>query len=299
MKTLLLSLVLVLATALPGLALEESGSVVLKINVVNPSQKEPQTIPVKVHLPKEAMPKDVKDLGDLKLSYDPDIGSYYVHGEVALEAGQSITKIVTMEDIWVFSKDQIGALVSQAKEKASTLTEPAAAKEAADMVQKIERKVEEILKRQHETSGKPAERIQAYRQGISSITTIEQDLEALEKLKQNAPWRDGKALPGSKEPDSRIALLAGSGDSGPGVSGSGDSSQAGAPLGRAISMTTAWHIILAILAFLGVLSAVFFLTWHRLLRVTLVREHQAAPLLQGDSPGEHPATPLVPGNATG
>jgi hypothetical protein len=294
MRRLLLPLLLVLPIGLPGLALAGTGSVVLKINVANPSQKEPQTIPVKVHLPKEATPKDIKDLGDLKLSYDPEIGSYYVHGDVPLEAGESITKIVTMDDIWVFSEDQIGALVSQAKEMAGELTEPAAAKAAADMVQKIEQKVEAILKRQHETGGKPAERIQAYRQGIGTITTIEQDLEVLEKLKKNAPWRDGKALPDSKGTDPRLALLAGSA-----VSGSGDSSEAGAPLGRAISLTTAWRIILAILAFLGALSAVFFLTWHRLLRVTLVREHQAAPLLQGDSPGERPATPLVPGNATG
>jgi hypothetical protein len=296
MRRLLLPLLLVLPIGLPGLALAGSGSVVLKINVANPSEREPQTIPVKVHLPKEATPKDIKDLGDLKLSYDPEIGSYYVHGDVPLEAGQSITKIVTLDDIWVFGEDQIGALVSQAKEKASALTEPAAAQAAADMVQKIEEKVEAILKRQKETGGKPAERIQAYRQGITTITTIEQDLEVLDKLKRNAPWHDGKD---SRGKDSRIALPAGSGDSGSAVSGSGDSSEAGAPLGRAISMTTAWRIILAILAFLGALSAVFFLTWHRLLRVTLVREHQAAPLLQGDSPGEHPATPLVPGKATG
>jgi len=50
-------------------------------------------------------------------------------------------------------------------------------------------------------------------------------------------------------------------------------------------MTTAWQIIFAILAFLGALSAVFFLTWHRLLRVTVGREQEGAPLVQGDSGG--------------
>jgi hypothetical protein len=273
MKRLLGSLLLVLATALPGLALAQTGSVILNINVANPSQKEPQAIPVKVYLPKEATPKDVKDLGGLQLDYDPDTGMYYVHGEVTLAAGQSITKMVRLEDIWVFTEEQLVAFVSQAKEKASKLTEPSAVQEAAGIIQRIEAKVQEILKRQQETDGKPAERIQAYRQGLGVITTIEQDLAALEKLAQDAPGRDGKGA--SREPDPRIALLA----------GSGDSPEGGAPLGRSISMTTAWRIIFAILAFLGVLSAVFFLTWHRLLRVTVVREQEALPLVQGDSGG--------------
>jgi hypothetical protein len=276
MKRLLLSLILVLATALPGLAQTGSvstGSVSLKIQVANPSPKEPQTVPVRVYLPKEATPKDVKDPGGLKLDYDPDAGMYYVHGEVALEAGQSITKTVRMEDIWVFSQDQLAAFVSQARERASKLTAPAAALEAAAIVQRVEQKTQDIWTRQQETDGKPGERIQAYRQGLAVIMTIEQDLDALDKLKPDPPWQDGKARPDSPEGDSRIALLA----------GGGDSPEGGAPLGRSISMTTAWRIILSILAFLGALSGVFFLTWHRLLRVTVVREQEAVPLVQGDT----------------
>ncbi len=273
MKRLLLSL-LVLTTVLPALALAQTGSVILKINVVNPSEKEPQTIPVKVYLPKEATPKDIKsDLGDLKLDYDPDTGTYYVHGEVMLEAGQSITKTVHMEDIWVFSEEQLVSFVGRAKERAGKLTEPGSAQEAAGIVHRIEEKIQEILKRQKGTDGKPAERIQAYRQGLAVITTIEQDLDALDKLKQDPLGREGKGR--SKEPDSRIALLA----------GSEDSPEGGAPLGRSISMTTAWRMIFAILGFLGALSAVFFLTWHRLLRVTLGREQEAVPLVQGDPSG--------------
>jgi hypothetical protein len=47
-------------------------------------------------------------------------------------------------------------------------------------------------------------------------------------------------------------------------------------------MTTAWQIIFAILAFLAVLSVIFFLTWHRVLRVTMEREQQASPLSTGE-----------------
>src|SRR2546426_8365926 len=117
MKRLLRSL-LVLTTVLPGLAYAQTGSVDLKIHVANPSQKEPQTVPVKVYLPKEATPKDVKDLGDLKLDYDPETGAYYVHGDVVVEAGPSITKTRHMQDIWVVREDQPISFVGPAQEKA-------------------------------------------------------------------------------------------------------------------------------------------------------------------------------------
>ena len=197
-----------------------------------------------------------------------------MHGEATLEAGQSLTKMVNMEDVWVFTEKELVDLANQAKEKASKLTGPASAQEGAAIVHRVEEKVQEILKQQKETDGKPAERIQSYRQGLGVITTIEQDLGALEKLTEGPPGRDGKGA--SKEKDPRIALLDGSADT---------PSEEGAPLGRSISMTTAWQIIFAILAFLGALSTVFFLTWHRLLRVTVGREQEAAPLVQGDSGG--------------
>src|SRR2546428_14089785 len=97
MKRLLLSLLLGVRTRLQGPALAQKGSVALKIHVTNPSQKESQTVPVKVYLPREANPKNIKDLGDLQIAYDPETGTYYVHGEATLEAGQSITKMVSME----------------------------------------------------------------------------------------------------------------------------------------------------------------------------------------------------------
>src|SRR3989454_5359382 len=226
MKRLLRSL-LVLTTVLPGLAYAQTGSVDLKIHVANPSQKEPQTVPVKVYLPKEATPKDVKDLGDLKLDYDPETGAYYVHGDVVVEAGQSITKTGHMQDIWGFSEDQLVSFVGRAKERAGKLTQPAAAPEATGIVPRGEQKGEAIFKRPKEADGQPPERVQAYRQGLAVITTIEQDLDALDKLKQVPFGREGENL--SREPDSRMALLA----------GSGDSPEGGAPPRRALSMTPA------------------------------------------------------------
>jgi hypothetical protein len=152
---------------------------------------------------------------------------------------------------------------------AGRLEETPYAEEAAALVLGIKQKVQEILKRQEDSAVKPREHIRAYRLGITVITTIEQDLSALERLKQEALTK-GFFLD-SGDSDSRIAVGAGSG--GP--------PEGGAPLGRSISMTTAWQIIFAILAFLAVLSVIFFMTWHRRLGFTKEGEQQAVPLPTG------------------
>ena len=240
----------------------KGASIIMKMQVENPSKTESQTVPVKVYLPKEVSPKDILDLGDLKLDYDPETGMYYVHNSVDLEPGQAKVKKVEMADVWVFTEEQLNSFVKEAKDMAIQLADTPYGAEASALVIGIEEKVQGILKRQEETADRPSEHIRAYRQGISLLNTIREDVLALERLQQDTSGGENQlkgpdskdALAGIGDSDSRIALLE-----------SGGVSEGGAPLGRSISMTAAWRIILAILGFLGVLSVIFFMTWHRLL----------------------------------
>jgi len=81
MRNLAIILVLIIGCLGPTLygGIEVSASVIMKIQVENPSDKEKQTVPVKVYLPKEVNPKDLIDLGGVKPDYDPDMGMHYVH----------------------------------------------------------------------------------------------------------------------------------------------------------------------------------------------------------------------------
>ena len=238
------------------------ASVIMKMQVENPSKTDSQTVPVKVYLPKEVSPKDIIDLGDLKLDYDPETGMYYVHNNIELEPGQSQIKKVEMADVWVFTEEQLNSFVNQAKQIASELVGTPYAAEASALVIGIDEKVQGILKRQEETAEEPSEHIRAYRQGISLINTIRQDVSELEKLQLDTSGGEDQkkgldtkdALAGLGDTDSRMPLP-----------GSGGVSEGGATLGRSISMTAAWRIIFAIIGFLGILSVVFFMTWHRLL----------------------------------
>ena len=280
MRTLTIFLILIVNSLSPSFfgGMEAAASVVLKMLVANPSETESQSVPVKIYLPKEVSPKDILDLGDLKLDYDPETGMYYVHDTVELGPGQSVTKKVEMEDVWVFTEEQLETFVNESKEMAKELEGGPYAAEAAALVVGIEEKVVGILKRQEETAANPREHIQAYRHGITLISTIEQDVAALQTLKLDSGGGEGQgkglsgkgSLSGSGDSNSRIALRSSSG-----------APEGGAPLGRSISMTTAWRIIFAILAFLAVLSVIFFMTWHRLQGTTMADEQQAGPLPTG------------------
>jgi hypothetical protein len=162
----------------------ESGSVILKILVVNPSQTETQTIPVKVFLPKEVTLENILDLEDLELTYDPGKGMYYAHKEVELGPGQSITKMVRMEDIWLYPEEQLKTYVNQAKEISNELGKTPFAEEGAAFLFAIESKVQEILEAQKKTASDAGAHIQAYRQATTLIFSIKNDLSALDQYRQ-------------------------------------------------------------------------------------------------------------------
>ncbi len=287
MRNLAITLVLIIGCLGPTLygGIEVSASVIMKIQVENPSEKEKQTVPVKVYLPKEVNPKDLIDLGGLKLDYDPDMGMYYVHDSVELGPGKSMVKKVEMEDVWVFKEEELSSFVNEAKEMAKQLEGSPYATEAAALVLGIEEKVQGILKKQEETADNPREHIRAYRQGIALIDTVKEDVSDMDRLEREISGKNGQgkdvmakgASPDAGDTDSKIAL-------GPASDGPPES---GAALGRSISMTTAWRIIFVILAFLGALSGVFFMTWRRLVGATTNSEPQGLPLSTGEEETEN------------
>ena len=296
--------------------IEVSASVVLKIRVENPSKTEAQTVPVKVYLPKEVNPKtDIMDLGGFKLNYDAATGTYYVHGEVPLGPGESVNKAVEMKDVWVQSEEELSAKLEEAKDTARQLEGTPYEEEGEALVSEVKKKIELVLKNQEETANNPGERIRAFRQGVQSLASVEKNMAQLGQLKLEASVgetlkkerlvkkeeseeasaekekekeietemeikkekeKDGSAKEADSEIDGAESTI-------PVGAGDDDAEtvlpETVAPLGRSISMTTAWQIIFGILIFLGVLSAVAFMSWQRLAGVNSQKEQQGEPLV--------------------
>ncbi len=315
MKILTIILALIISTLVSPFigGIEVSASVVLKIRVENPSKTEAQTVPVKVYLPKEVNPKtDIMDLGGFKLNYDTATGTYYVHGEVPLGPGESVNKAVEMKDVWVQSEEDLSAMLEEAKEAARQLEGTPYEAEGEDLVNEVKEKIKQILKQQEENANNPGERIRSFRQGVQSLASVEQNMSQLGQLKLEASVgetlkkerlvkkeeseeasaekekeietemeiKKEKEKDGSvKEADSETI---GAETTIPIGAGADELPETVAPLGRSISMTTAWQIIFGILIFLGVLSAVAFMSWHRMVGVNAQKEQQGEPLVTED-----------------
>lgn len=94
----------------------EWGSVVLKMLILNPSETQSRTVEFEQYLPKEFSPEYVIDKGDLAIDHDQDRGLWYVHKDVVLEPGASVTKMIEVKDVWQISDERILALSDQAEE---------------------------------------------------------------------------------------------------------------------------------------------------------------------------------------
>src|SRR3989338_2056602 len=79
----------------------QKSTIKLRVVAVNPSKEKPQTVPIKIFLPKEVIPDDIINMGDLKVGYDSSKGVYYAYSDgVELKPQETRVFEVHLEDIW-------------------------------------------------------------------------------------------------------------------------------------------------------------------------------------------------------
>ncbi|MDD5643965.1 MAG: hypothetical protein PHO00_00755 [bacterium] len=212
----------------------DSKDVVLKTLVVNPSKTKTQSALLKAYLPKEAKPGDIKELGDLKIDYDIEKSLYYVYKMFELGPGESESREITIDDIWVIPAETIDALNTLALEYVKVLRDSEFYDSAAETQRDIEEKSRQILLKQQEAmDAQPQTHIAVYRENMKELEKMR---DMLAKMEKNA----GKA---------------GSVSAG-GAGGSFVSAER-------ISVKASWWLILGVIVFLGFMSLVFFVVWHK------------------------------------
>ena len=152
------------------------ASIVLKLLIVNPSDEQPQILPVKVYLPKEAKPEDVIDKGDLEVGYDTQQGSYYVYGEYELGPSEVREKEVELRDIWVIPVAQIESLRQEADKVNNLLKNTEFGERIKFLYSTINKKLSVIERRQGISESNPEDHISQYRSDIKLIESVKIDL---------------------------------------------------------------------------------------------------------------------------
>ena len=164
----------------------QAESVVLRVIAVNPSEKYPQKVPVRIFLPKEAKPEDIIDKEDLSVGYDTQQGSYYVYGEYELKPKETLEKNIELRDIWVISVAEIESLRLEAEKSRNLLKNTEFADRINFLYNSIVTKIDEIIERQKVKKPNPEDHISEYRYNLQLIESIKADLSVVRSMLNKA-----------------------------------------------------------------------------------------------------------------
>eukprot|EP00733_Pompholyxophrys_punicea_P000280 Pompholyxophrys_punicea_v1_NODE_64_length_3937_cov_2.858836.p1 type:complete len:482 gc:universal NODE_64_length_3937_cov_2.858836:2762-1317(-) len=234
------------------------GTLKFRVEIRNPSD-QPRTIPFKYYLPSEVRPEHIVNAGGLKAGYDFQLGQEYLAQE-ALALGPSEKKVFEIEvrDLWVIPETRLQAARSRTKQIEAQLAQTDYKSAAGALADRITSNLDNILGVQNNKELSVESHIGGYRQNLDRFQEVQKDIARLEKFLVQA----GGSLSSLEEKPSKNNGK-GYRTSGPLVQGSKGLEIIGRSMfrGRAPDMATTWKIILTIIAFLGLLSFLFFILW--------------------------------------
>ena len=171
-----------------------NASIVLKLLIVNPSDEQPQILPIKVYLPKEAKPEDVIDKGDLEVGYDTQQGSYYIYGQYELQPSEVMEKEVELRDIWIIPIAEIESIRQEADKVNDLLKNTEFADRIKFLYSTINKKLAEIEKQQDISESNPEDHISQYRANMKLIESVKVDLAVARSMLNKAKPFSTKAV---------------------------------------------------------------------------------------------------------
>lgn len=177
----------------------ESGSVVLKMIVANPSETDVKTVPVKSYLPKGIEPENIIDLGGFNISYDYEQSLYYVYRDVTLAPKESIELKVEMENIWVIPEDEIKSISDHVDRIMAMLENTEYYRQAKMLGQSIIERLDEITDKQEQPGVSIENRLSDYETHLKILREIKRDVGALEDLVIETGGVPGEKLIGATE----------------------------------------------------------------------------------------------------
>ncbi len=225
---------------LPFAAAPEKSTIKLRVVAVNPSKDKSQAVPIKIYLPKEVIPDDIIEMGELQVGYDSTKGVYYAFSEgVELKPQEARVFEVHLEDVWKVKSEEMEKLRNQTNLALKHLETTPHASAAQVIVESIGRRLTEITVKQEDVTISREEHIGAYRVNLMMMDQIKQDVKMLEKMLQASGVAPAIEFLKDAELEKKDD----------------------------ISKITAWKLIFAIIAGIALLGAGFYVRWFFALRM--------------------------------
>ena len=154
----------------------------LKIAVVNPSDTESQTAPVRYDLPKGLTPNEITDIGNMELKYDFDKGNYYLYQVVKLKPAEKQVLEIRLRDIWLTPKKELDFLKDHTKSLTDALKNTKHAKIGDTLARKIIERLNAIEKKEADTNLTITDHINLYYEDVNILSETKEDIGMLENL---------------------------------------------------------------------------------------------------------------------
>ena len=158
------------------------SDVKLKVAVVNPSDVESQTTPVRYDLPKGMAPEDITDIGQMELKYDFDKGNYYLSQIVRLKPSEKVVMEIKLRDIWMIPRKDIDFLKNHTNSLATRLEKTRHAKVGQGLAKKITDRLDAISKSETDPGLTISDHINLYYENMGILTEVKEDIGMLENL---------------------------------------------------------------------------------------------------------------------
>ena len=166
---------LIMGLALTARAYGE-GEITLKVLAINPSEEQLQRVEIKAPLPKEIKAEDILDAADLRVAYDTQLGAYYVYGEYDLQPRQTLERAIVIRDVWIVPADGLEAIRAEAAQTAALLEHTEFQERARFLNEVIRSKLRKIVERQQAASSNPERHISDFRDNLTLLNSISDDL---------------------------------------------------------------------------------------------------------------------------
>jgi hypothetical protein len=227
-----------------GAASDSDENVVLNIEASNTSDED-KILPVRYDLPREVIPQHIDDTGKMEIRHDPAKDIFYMFFEGEFTPLETKRFQIRIKNVWKISENEINGYINEAEEVHAKFAGLPEERTADILLASIKRKAETIITSQ-QSSRSIKDRIAIFRENQKILRELKDDLEKLksmtipeidqEKLELSSVLRSEKIFETLKELSDRLFK-------------------------EKITAATVWRIVLLVVIFAMILTAVFYAIW--------------------------------------
>lgn len=238
----------------------DANVVELKVKVTNPSQDKMLNTPVKFSLPSEVSPKHILNSSGMDMTYDFDKESFSLYkDEVELAPGETKEFSIKIQDMWKIDEVEIDALLAHTHNIMILLEGGEHYSRAKVAAAKINANMAMILKSQN-AKVSAVDHIAYYRDNLKLLNEAKKEVAELERLVSQRGTSAGVTVKWAEESGGGSLLVRKKGFEGI------DLIAQSIFRGKAPTIATTWKIIFLIIAFMGIVAALFFSMWYSQLK---------------------------------